>query len=207
MQGSLKKFTFAVVIYYALTLGSLMLFMVYSPEAARDLLPVGGLDHLVSTDPFSPASESMSVQPPPGELPWRALSLLNSLLGTLVFVAPVAWVYRRTRDNKRTDSMVETLFLLPVVVTTVVIVVQNSIALAFSLFGIVAAVRFRNNLKDPADAVFVFAALAVGLAAGVAEIGVAGVGSMVFCVTLLVLRIIRPAKAPKAGSSNPVTFG
>ncbi len=40
--------------------------------------------------------------------------------------------------------------------------------------------RFRNNLKTPSDAVFVFAALAIGIAAGVSEIGVAGVASMVF---------------------------
>ena len=85
--------------------------------------------------------------------------------------------------------MIETLILLPIVVSTVVVVAKNSLILAFSLFGIVAAVRFRNNLKNPADAVYVFAALGVGLASGVSEIGVAGVGSMVFCTTVLGLRI------------------
>ena len=85
--------------------------------------------------------------------------------------------------------MVETLILPPIVVATVVVIVKNSLILAFSLFGIVAAGRFRNSLKNPADAVYVFAALGVGLASGVSEIGVAGVGSMVFCTTVLCLRI------------------
>jgi len=198
----LIKVTLAVMVYYALTLGSLLFFMVYFPDAARDLLPVGGLDHLTSGDPFSQTNGPIPIQPAAAELPLRALSLLNSLLGTLIFAAPIAWVYRRTRGGKQADSVVETLILLPVVVTTIVIVVQNSIALAFSLFGIVAAVRFRNNLKNPADAVFVFAALAVGLAAGVSEIGIAGMGSMVFCVTVLVLRIIRLASPPPTESLN-----
>jgi len=78
-------------------------------------------------------------------------------------------------------------------VAIVLTIVKNSVALAFSLFGIVAAVRFRSDLKNPSDAVFVFAAISVGLAAGVSEIGIAGVGSMVFCVTVLCLRIFKTA--------------
>ena len=87
-----------------------------------------------------------------------------------------------------------------------VIIVQNSIALAFSLVGIVAAVRFRNNLKSPMDAVFVFAALAIGLAAGVSEIGVAGVASMVFSLTALGLRhfgVIKDESPVKVVNENP----
>jgi len=48
----------------------------------------------------------------------------------------------------------------------VVLIVRDSVALAFSLAGIVAAVRFRNTLRDTKDAVYIFLAIAVGLAAG-----------------------------------------
>jgi len=50
----------------------------------------------------------------------------------------------------------------------VVVLVKSSLALAFSLAGIVAAVRFRNTLEDSKDAVYIFVATAVGLAAAVA---------------------------------------
>ncbi len=179
-----------VLLYYGITLGGLMAVMFAFP-GARDFLPIGGLDYLASGALPNSGFEAVAPQilPSTAELPGRAIALLTSLIGTLVFIAPVAWVYGKTRKGGRGSSMVETLILLPIVVATVVVVVKNSLILAFSLFGIVAAVRFRNSLKNPADAVYVFAALGVGLASGVSEIGVAGVGSMVFCITVLGLRI------------------
>jgi hypothetical protein len=72
-------------------------------------------------------------------------------------------------------------------VTGIVMIVQDSIALAFSLAGIVAAVRFRTTLEDTKDAVYVFLAIAVGLAAGVQALVLAFVLSLVFITIDLVL--------------------
>jgi len=190
LRMSLKRGVVLVLVYYGLTLGALLMVMFVFP-AARDFLPVGGMDNLS----IAMGTESLSPVSPPraANVPGRAVALLSSLIGTLVFIAPVAWVYSRTRQGKHTASLIETLILLPIVVAIVLTIVKNSVALAFSLFGIVAAVRFRSDLKNPSDGVFVFAALSVGLAAGVSEIGVAGVGSMVFCVTVLCLRIFKTA--------------
>ena len=126
-------------------------------------------------------------------LEFRSLTLLVTLIAILIFTVPVAWVYDATQSihKPRHNPLIETLYLLPIVVASVVVIVQNSIALAFSLVGIVAAVRFRNSLKSPTDAVFVFAALSIGLAGGVSEIGIAGVASMVFGLTALGLRHFR----------------
>src|SRR2546429_9102907 len=72
-------------------------------------------------------------------------------------------------------------------VAATVILVENRLALAFTLAAIVAAVRFRNTLKDTKDAVYIFLALAVGVAAGVfAPAGAAGM-SVVFNVVVLLL--------------------
>src|SRR5256885_10660735 len=72
-------------------------------------------------------------------------------------------------------------------VAATVILVQNSLALAFTLAAIVAAVRFRNTLKDTKDAVYIFLALAVGVAAGVFAPTVAAVMSVVFNAVVLLL--------------------
>jgi hypothetical protein len=77
--------------------------------------------------------------------------------------------------------------MLPVVVTAILIVVENSLALAFSLAGIVAAVRFRNNLKDSRDAVYIFAAVGIGFASGVGALAIAAFLSIFFCVMELLL--------------------
>jgi len=66
------------------------------------------------------------------------------------------------------------------------VLVQYSLALAFSLAGIVAAVRFRNTLDDSKDAVYVFLATAIGLAAAV-NVPVAAVISVLFNLTVVTL--------------------
>jgi len=78
------------------------------------------------------------------------------------------------------ESLVNTALVLPSVVTAIVIVVQRSLALAFSLTGIVAAVRFRTNLKDSRDALYIFAGVAIGFATGVHEPEGAAAASLLF---------------------------
>ena len=100
------------------------------------------------------------------------------MIAAFALAVPVAWTYMWTRRMKGyRQSVVHSLILLPVVVAGVVVLVKSSIALAFSLAGIVAAVRFRNTLDDSKDAVFIFFATVLGLAAGV-QIGAAVMLSM-----------------------------
>ncbi len=52
------------------------------------------------------------------------------------------------------------------VVTSIVIVVQDSLALAFALGGIAGAVRFKNSLKSSGDALYILLSVGIGLAVG-----------------------------------------
>lgn len=111
-----------------------------------------------------------------------------AMLGGLALMCPVAWMYMRTKPKARYDSsLVQTVVVLPVVISGVVLIVRDEVALAFSLAGIVAAVRFRNTLRDTKDAVYIFLAIAVGLAAGVQEFAVAFVVTVIFLMVVLVL--------------------
>ena len=106
------------------------------------------------------------------------------MIGALLLVLPLGWVYVRTRTREKFDrSLIPTVIILPIIVTAIVVVVRDSLALAFSLTGIVAAVRFRNNLKESNDAVYIFGAIALGFAAGIQALAVAGILS-VFLTTL-----------------------
>lgn len=125
---------------------------------------------------------------PTGTEPGTMRSPTQSLLftffavsGCLLLLVPVVWVYIITRQKRGYDeSVVHTVVILPTAVTALVIVVQDSIALAFSLAGIVAAVRFRNTLKDTKDAVYIFLAIGTALAAGVQALGIAAVSTAFF---------------------------
>ena len=117
-----------------------------------------------------------------------ALTTTLCLVSTLLLMLPVTWVYMSARRTKRhNQSVVETLIMSPLVVASIILIVRNSLALAFSLAGVVAAVRFRNTLRDTRDTVFIFLAIGIGFAAGVQAITVGAVVSVVFNLVLLFL--------------------
>ena len=111
-----------------------------------------------------------------------------AMLGALALMSPIAWLYMRTKPKARYDSsLVQTVIILPVVIAGVVLIVRDSVALAFSLAGIVAAVRFRNTLRDTKDAVYIFLAIAVGLSTGVQSFAVGFMVSVIYVAVVLVL--------------------
>jgi hypothetical protein len=134
--------------------------------------------------------------------PGRSVPIVLSLLIAVLVVLPVVWVYRWTRPQKRyARTFAETLLVVPIAITLVVFLVKDSLALAFSLAGIVAAVRFRTTLDEPIDAVYLFLVVGVGLAAGVQLLFVAFIASVVFnAVVLAVWRL-------NAGSQAAVLDG
>src|SRR5437762_786620 len=82
--------------------------------------------------------------------------------------------------------VVDTFLVLPLVATAIVIIVQHSLALAFSLAGIAGAVRFRNSLKSSGDALFILLAVAIGLSAGIGAVELAAVVSIALNYTFAI---------------------
>ncbi len=126
----------------------------------------------------------------PGQwLSWQfALSLGASMVGAFLLMIPATWVYMATRRRKGFDqSIVHTMVILAVAVSGVVVIVRNSVALAFSLAGIVGAVRFRQSLQDTRDTLYIFLSIGVGLAAGAEVLAAAAVFSAVFNYLVLTL--------------------
>ena len=115
-----------------------------------------------------------------------ALTTVLSMLATLALMLPVTWLYMSARKTRgHNQAVAQTLLILPIVVAGIVLVVRNSLALAFSLAGVVAAVRFRTTLRDTRDVVFVFLSIAVGFAAGVQSLTIGAVVSVVFNFVVL----------------------
>jgi len=116
-----------------------------------------------------------------------AVSVTLAMLAAALLALPVSWIYLLTRAKRGyQQSVVHTLVILPMVVAGVVVLVRDSLALAFSLAGIVAAVRFRTPLDDSKDAVHVFLATGLGLAAAV-NVPVAAAISICFNVAAFLL--------------------
>jgi hypothetical protein len=167
-----------------------------------------GLAAVFSAERLAEVSPSAAQQDPllealgstaPAMAPPIALAITTALCmtGAFLLMLPVTWVYIFTRQKKGfRQSVVQTLIILPIVVAGVVLLVKNSVALAFSLGGIVAAVSFRNTLRDTKDAVCIFLAIAVGLAAGVQVMSAAAVMSFIFNIVILIFWYTDFGRAP-----------
>ncbi|HEY5021743.1 MAG TPA: DUF4956 domain-containing protein, partial [Gemmatimonadaceae bacterium] len=180
-----------LVAYYAiLALVVAILAFFFPGEIAR--IAAKGLGNVpegpsVLTDALS-SSPTSSVSFGPGSLFDVALTTVLILIGALVLILPVTWVYMSARPSggQHNQNVVQTLIILPMVVAGIVFIVQNSLALAFSLAGVVGAVRFRTTLRDSRDLVYIFLSIVIGFAAGVQSLAVGAVISIIFNFVLVI---------------------
>lgn len=172
-----------VAIYYVVLLALGFLAWRVLPHTPR--FASSALEPIFGNEPAAAVSKRELT--PPLDQTRLSLTVLIAMGAAIALAIPVAWVYQLTRAKRGyQQSVVQLLIMLPLVVAGIVVLVKYSLALAFSLAGIVAAVRFRNTLDDSKDAVYVFLATGIGLAAAV-DIPVATVISILFNVTMLVL--------------------
>ena len=116
------------------------------------------------------------------------LWLVFAIVGAVTLMVPVSWTYRAIRSKSKMDqSLLETILILPIAVTGIVLIVHNSLAMAFSLAGVVAGVRYRYALKSTADSLFIFLAVGVGLSCGIGMLLIAAVMTAIFNYTFLIL--------------------
>ena len=167
-------------IYYVLLVGTVWLLLRTFPDL-RPFLPIGGAEQLINSGGKSNVLEatmaSASVKSLGESLGWMGLAIVGVLLTAL----PVSWVYMATRTAEEYDqSLISSILILPVVVGSIVIVVQHSLALAFALGGIAGAVRFKNSLKSSGDALYILLSVGIGLSAGIGAVELALVMSFAF---------------------------
>ena len=118
--------------------------------------------------------------------PSNTIPVVVALTLAFALALPVTWVYRWTREPKKySQPFLHALLVTPIGIALVVFLVKDSVALAFGLAGIVAAVRFRATIKEPIDAVYMLMSIGIGLAAGTQLTSVAYLSSMIFVTVML----------------------
>ena len=144
------------VLFYVVT-GAIWLY-------CRELLPADSAAAVTQATTALQQTGPVPLAPLP-----TAVATVVAMLTAFVTALPVAWIYTMTRRKKGfQQSVVQTYLILPVVAAAIVVMVKTSLTLAFSLGGIVAAVRFRTSLDDSKDAAGIFVVIGIGMAAGVA---------------------------------------
>lgn len=177
-----------LAIYYTVLGLTVAIVLTLFPGLA-DYLPVGRVEALIAQsggplDAVRGAGQFAHVDSLGSSMVW----LVSALLGALLTALPVAWVYIAVRHTDQYDqSLISTIIVLPLVVTAIVVIVQNSLALSFSLAGIAGVARYRNSMKSSGDLMFVLLAIAVGLASGIGAVELAFVTSIIFNLCFVVL--------------------
>jgi len=122
----------------------------------------------------------------PTNVPAMLLGLALSFLGGHI----IAWVYMVTHSGlSYSKSFVNSLLVIPSVVSLVMMVLSNSLVTAFGLMAVFAIVRFRNILRDTLDASYILMVIVLGMAAGTMKFSTAIIGTLVLCGLMLYLWI------------------
>ena len=85
---------------------------------------------------------------------------------------------------KRNPYVAQTQILLAVIASALMMIVGDSTARAFGIFGAASLVRFRTNIKDPKEISVLLLSLAIGLSTGVGRVEL-GIILSVFVLLLL----------------------
>ena len=199
-----------LTLYFAVFFGAMITMLSVWPDAV-DNLPIGGHhaldfsevvdDSLTISKPESGDEDSggftATFQPTSSSITKGVLFLSLHLSGTILLMIPITWTYMATRhDIGYQKNFARALIVLPICATTTILLIQDSLALAFGLAALVAAVRFRVVLEETVDGVFIFAAICVGLSAGIGYLGIASVFAVFFCFTILILWQMEFGKNP-----------
>lgn len=108
--------------------------------------------------------------------------LLAFALGVFIVL-----IYQWTHTRVPQKSFTDTLIILCMLISVVMVVIGDSIARAFSLVGALSIIRFRTAIQDPRDIGFVFYALAVGMAVGADSPGPAIAILATFLIGIIIL--------------------
>ena len=183
---------FAQLSVYYLVIGVVVYLALKLYPWARDYLPIGGVEELINQPQKAGANGLTGVQvQQTGHVDSLGDSLFwltTAIIGAFLTALPVSWTYMSIRHGDEYDqSLISTIIILPLIVTGFVVIVQNSLALAFALAGIAGAVRFKNSLKSSGDALFILLSVGIGLSAGIGAVELAVVMSIAFNFGFLVL--------------------
>jgi uncharacterized membrane protein YhiD involved in acid resistance len=126
-----------------------------------------------------------------GLLSISAQDILLRLFFAFLLSGVISQVYRMTHKGfSYSYHMVVGIVMCSLIVTMVLMVIDNSIARAFGLVGALSIIRFRTPIKDVKDILFLFFAIAVGIACGAGAFKIAVISTLVtVCIAYILFQL------------------
>jgi uncharacterized membrane protein YhiD involved in acid resistance len=130
--------------------------------------------------------------------PVSFLTVLGLLLLSFVLSFVYAAVYQRTFNGfSYSRTFVQSMILGSLVTCMLIMAVGDSLSRGLGIMGTLTIIRFRTLVRDPRDAMFLFASLGTGISCGAGMITVAVGGTIIFTGVALLLHV-----APFASRRN-----
>jgi len=108
---------------------------------------------------------------------------------TLICALIILWTYKNTYQGVLyQQSFGVTLVLASLVTTSVIMVISGNLVLSLGMVGALSIVRFRAAVKDPLDIVFIFWAISIGIANGVAYWKVSFSATIFLMIVMLMMK-------------------
>ena len=120
------------------------------------------------------------------KLHWHTVML--SLVFAFFLSSIIAMVYERTFEGLSwSRGLMQSMVLGSIVTCLLMIAIGDNVARGIGIVGSLAIIRFRTNLREPRDLVFLFAALGSGVACGVQSYIAASFATVLFCAIAIVM--------------------
>ncbi len=110
--------------------------------------------------------------------------LLSLVIGLVLF-----WLYRKTYSGVvYSRSFAVSLAGMTVMTCTIIVTIQSNVVLSLGMVGALSIVRYRTAVKEPMDLMFLFMAVATGIATGAGMFYIAVLAIVVMSLLLFILR-------------------
>jgi Domain of unknown function (DUF4956) len=120
----------------------------------------------------------------PINVPGLLLGLCLAFLGGMAISVTYMVTHRGLSYSR---AFVNALVIIPMVVTVVMMVLNNNLVTAFGLMAVFAVVRFRNVLRDTLDTSYVLCVLVVGMACGTQRFSLAVIATATLIAVMFFL--------------------
>lgn len=133
--------------------------------------------------------------------------VITNLLIAFICGFLISIFYRMTYKGPGVQqSFLNSLVVLTMITTVVIMVIGNNLARAFGLVGAMSIIRFRTPLKETIDIIYIFFSLAIGMAAGVGLPYIALISTIFIGSILWILTKTNVVAPPKRGFLLQFTY-
>ncbi len=135
------------------------------------------------------------------------IAILYALLLSFILAAFISYTYEKTTGHNRSPGhFIQSMILGSIIAAIVAQSIGDSIGRGLGMLGILAMIRFRTNLNQPRNMIFIFASLAVGIACGVFAFNIALYGTILFCGIAFLMEFSPLSNYPKKMHSLRISF-